>query len=504
MTLSRPSLLISFPADDMLRLFHAILAYSLSAALLAHAAPASSLAPVSTTNPNPATTSTTESRPVSHTASATASDTDLAIPVAFTLTGGNRFSGTLTRWNESTIDGTFGERHWIELIYRDAWRILHRLIDRDIPDDWLLLARVMLLISLDQPEAERWAERAFRHALRVAGDNEMDTIEHRIDDIRSEYEAKKQARIEREQDRDPDTRRARTPEADDWPSTPWPDLSRNEQRNAVLTKKDDAKQALGAIDLQLEPIETATALLYTDLDRPQAVRIAMQLDAVGRELAKILHTNPNRNPFWGKAVLIVLSDRAKYDSLQSDGFGFIATPGSGQEAVPGRVHPIGPKVFITLHHPGRVNDDEFELELTRLLVRATLHRHISPRRLPPWANDGLGMLVADRLHFDDSSAMQQHRREALAFLRTLNHVDELRRVFEMTYADAHWPALERRIAALGGLFVELMVRSKPRDFVKWVEAVKRGGDWRETLDEVYGVTLDVLLDTTVRYYRVND
>lgn len=475
-------------------LFHAILAYSLLTASVAGAIASS--APSAPRAKSPGIAISELANP------------ELSIPVTFTLIDGTRITGTLTRWNESTFDGSFGNRHWHELTYRDAWRILHRLIDRDVPDDWLLLARIMLILSLDQPDAQPWAERAFRHARRVAGENEMDAIDARIKDIRAEHEAKKQARTEREHDLDPARLRTRTPEADDWPSAPWPELSRNEQRNAVLTKKNDAKQAFATIDLDLAPIETASVLFYTDLDRPQAVRIAMRFDEIIGELAKLLHTNPRANPFWGKAVLIILTSRERYDTLQSDAFGFIA-PGNGQGAgtggaVPGLVHPIGPKVFITLHYPGRAAEREFERELSRLIVRAVLHRHISPRRLPPWANDGLGMVVADRLHFDGSPVIQQHRRDALGFLRTLNDPEALLELIHMTYADERWPALELRIASLGGLLIELMVREKPREFVAWVEAVKNSADWRDALEDTYRVKLDVLLDTAVRYYRVND
>lgn len=465
-------------------LFYAILAYSL-------------LAFASSASPEHACPSDNQSSSP-HTA-------DLDLPVTFTLTDGTRFSGTLTRWSESCLTGSFGQRSWNELNYRDSWRLLRRLIDRDIPDDWLLLARIMLQLSLDQPEAERWAGRAFRHARRVAGRNESDAIETRIEAIRAEHDATQRDRTRRK--RDPDALRMQTPEADDWPSTPWPKLSRNEQRNAVLTMKDDAEQALARIDLELDPIETATALLYTDLERRQAVRIATQLDQISRELATLLHTNPNRNPFWGKLVLIVLTSREAFDTLQTDAFGFRPVFATEQRdifgTVPGIVHPIGPKVFITLHHPGRSKGHDFRFELTRLVVRGLLHRHISPRRLPPWAGDGLGMTVADRL-LREMSPIVDRRRTELIFLRSMDDDTLLRELIDMAYGDDCWPVWEPRLAALGGLFVELMIREKPRDFVKWVEAVKRGAGWREALAEVYEVELDVLIDTAVRYYRVND
>jgi hypothetical protein len=162
----------------MTRFFHAILAYLLIAALLApiaishHAAShaAAELSPPQEDN-----------------------DTRYSIPVSFTLTDRSRITGTLTDWSESSFTGTFGRRDWNEITYQDAWRILNRLIDRDIPDDWLLIARIMLHVSLDQDDAADWAERAFRHARRVAGENEIDAIEKRIREIRSDHEATKQA-----------------------------------------------------------------------------------------------------------------------------------------------------------------------------------------------------------------------------------------------------------------------------------------------------------------------
>ncbi len=56
----------------------------------------------------------------------------------------------------------------------------------------------------------------------------------------------------------------------------------------------------------------------------------------------------------------------------------------------------------------------------------------------------------------------------------------------------------------GYLLVELMVRDRPGAFGAWVRAVKRGKPWEQALAEDFGVTRAQLVDTFVRYYRVND
>ena len=49
-----------------------------------------------------------------------------------------------------------------------------------------------------------------------------------------------------------------------------------------------------------------------------------------------------------------------------------------------------------------------------------------------------------------------------------------------------------------------MITERPAGFRAWLAATKDGKDWRQALKEDFGVPLDQLLATFVRYYRVND
>jgi len=57
---------------------------------------------------------------------------------------------------------------------------------------------------------------------------------------------------------------------------------------------------------------------------------------------------------------------------------------------------------------------------------------------------------------------------------------------------------------IGYLMVELMIRDRPQAFGAWVNAIKDGKDWEEALVEDFGVSRAQLVETFVRFYRVND
>jgi hypothetical protein len=587
------------------RHFHAILAYSqwplhfgratCAAAILTIAASADSASPLSSPS------SPANAHPLASVATPAPPTTDDPPPlehrISFRLADGRRLSGTLTAITPDDFSGSFGTYRWNELQYQDVWRIFRRVMDGTSIDDWLALGRALLLMSLDQPDSARWADRAFMYARRLAPDDppappkdEQDApkddekddekdkpdregergndreadqppgsgpmtrsaVESHIRAIRNELAALRDRRQDPGSDspqndesrpdrddrgQDPDEQQPQdtdrgqdnergpsapidhppaAPDAEtgQWPAVPWPAMTRHDHRNAVLIMKSDAQSVLEHLPTAADGsrptydfIETAHTLLYTDLERPDAVRFALLMPKIVEQFAQILQRDPSQNPFWGKAAIFITSDQDHFVRFETLAFG--SSPIDPNEPLPrSRLHRIGPKVFITIHHPGPRYNREIELELTRQLTRGLLHRHISPQELPDWAADGLAITIADRL-FRDTPLMNEHRRVGLAFIRDRRAVTDVLAVIDPASVNQGRPAARaphdrRLIASLGGLIIELMIRERPGQFSRWIEAVKRGVSWRDALQTDYNVPLEVLLDTAVRYYRVND
>jgi hypothetical protein len=344
------------------------------------------------------------------------------------------------------------------------------------------LGRTLLLAE----GGDSWAERAFRRALRLDATA--------ADEIRAARDAARDAGRRREQlERTTEDQRLRTrsPEAGSFSATPWPRLSPAERQEAVLTLEDDARQYLRPASVQLEPVRTDRFLVYGDGPPLEVARLATRLEATSARLAGLLGVDEKRNFFQGKAVVFFFSDHDRFRLVEVESFGHLVPRG-----VSGICHPDGPKVFLNFRT--RTGGGIPARTVAHELVHGYMHRFRSPRRLPPWANEGLADYVAAQVA--DSAEMDERRARGLRFIREGGDVNTL---IDRRYEDDRTEP-DEVTAMVGMLLVELMINQRPQAFGPWVDAVKYGKDWEAALAEDYGVPRAPLLETFVQYFRVND
>jgi len=406
------------------------------------------------------------------------------LPVRFRLADGVRVTGTMTAFDAEGFDGSFGRREWVELTADDVWRLQRRVMDDASALAWVNLGRVLLMID----EGDRWAERAFRQALRHDA-----SIEDEISEARAE--AAQRIRLRRQAERVIAAERLKTgsPESEAWRADAWPPLSPQEQDAAVLTMKADARAILQRAGMELEPVETKYFLFYSDMPRAEIAKWARQLDHMYRRLAVIFDLHEQTNIFWGKAVIFVFGEQDRFRLVEAEAFGHL-TPLS----VSGLCHYRGPKTFVSFYR--QPDDLQFAATLVHETVHGFMHRYRTPRRLPTWANEGFAEYLA-AVVFTGSPVDQNHRRQAVDYVRRGGDVQS---ILELTYADGSWPGPEAIGYGVGYLMVGLMIQDRPNRFGDWVKAIKAGKAWTTALEEDFGVPRDRLIETFIRFYQVND
>ena len=410
------------------------------------------------------------------------------LPVRFRLADGVRVTGQLTQWDRDGIDGSFGPRMWTELQYEDLWRLARRLIDRDSPAHWIDLGRALLLTAIDQPNAERRAEQAFRLALSLDPDAEAAILA-----VRDEAAAARERRRQIAAAARAHLLVTRAPESVDWPPDPWPPLDPQQRRDALQTVRADAANALQRAGLLLQPVETDFFLCYSDAPRDDLAKWALQLDRLYALLANRFNIPPADNIFWGKTVVFVFTQRDRFVLVEAEAFNQLVP-----RFVTGLCHPVGPKVFINLHR--HHDDDRFNDALTRAAVHAFLHRYRSPRRLPPWANEGIAAYYASVMHLN--SFIDSARRDQA--LRYIRNAGDINAVLAYKYPDDAFPPPDAPARAVGSLLVELMIREQPDRFLAFVNAVKEGKNWPQALKDDFAASPSQLIRTFTHYHRVND
>lgn len=413
------------------------------------------------------------------------------IEVRFLTADGLRISGVLTSWDEEGIDGSFGKRPWDTLDHRDVWRLYRRLMEDTNPAHWLRLGRTLLLMSHAQPGAQRYADQALARAKRL-----NPAAEQAIQAIRDEAAEIAKARQTTEQQKKQDSPNTQSPEAGPeggWQASPWPELTDAEQHTATLTMKADLQTLIEQADLALGIIETRHFLIASDLDRANIVRLALLLDRTHAIMLEVLGLPAETRLFWGKAAVLIVKDAARYRRISLASFGFAAPP----EPI-GLLHPIGPKAFLLMHAEGET--EELEWHLAQQASLGMLHRHISPMRLPPWANEGVAERVT-AVAIGDSHIVRERRREAQSMIR---NTADLMPLFATQYTDDNWYAKADAVRLTGALVTEMMLRARPDHFRAWVRAAKGGTAWSEALETRYGTTRKDLAEIALQYWRVND
>jgi hypothetical protein len=404
--------------------------------------------------------------------------------VTFRLADGVLVRGELRAWDERGIDGSFGRRDWNHLMLGDARRLLLRLLDTQMASEWVLMGSILL--GLDG--GGDLAERAFARALVIDP-----AAQAAVDRARAEAAARRQEQEERRRAIEAERLRTLPPEAIEWPATPWAARPAEAQRAAEETMRAEATRMLERAGFALEPVETQRFLVYSDAPRRDTATWAVRLEGLYRRWAGVMALDENDSVLWGRAVVFIFSRPEDHRLLEAQAFGQLVP-----SSVEGIGHQDGPKVFINVHR--NPDDHRFAATLMHEAVHGFMHRYRAPRRLPPWANEGLAEYVT-ALAAPDSIVETQRRRRGIEFIRAGGNLGA---ILDAGYDAGAWANSDAIGPATGRLLVELMLRDRPQRFRAWVDAVKSGKGWEDALREDFGVTRDELVGVCGQWYRVND
>ena len=415
-----------------------------------------------------------------------------SIPVVFRLKDGVKFDGKLTEWNADGFDGSFGQRKWLELRTDDAWKLYRRVMHDDNIEHWLNLGRLMVLHG---SEGDRFAEHAYRRAEMLNVEGGQEKISAARDAAIEEKEANESAReIAAE-----NALRHNSPEAQQWTHAPWPTLDRQMQVIAVQTLQADAKDILADVGLELEAIVADYVMVYSDLPRLDAAKIAVELDKKYKKIARLLTDDERENVFWGKAVVFIFSERDTFELVEVGRFKQLLP--QSQTAI---THYEGPKVFINAEMTGE--SDDVTMAIVAQLTHGILHRLGSPKRLPAWANEGLAA------YFEQQFANESPIHEGVhpEGVRLVRQGVSPAHAFELTY-ELH-PESGRNLSrdALGYLMIKYLIDREPQRLKDWVHAVKEMPAekdievWMTLFENALHATPQELATATARFFNVND
>lgn len=398
------------------------------------------------------------------------------------------FTVSIDHWNAQGLHGSRGTIAWEQIQYESLKRVFHKLMDRNDPEQWILLGTLQL--SHPQGPFETEAERSFQEAMKRSPSSASRIRSARL----RAADVVEQRRIAAERAVRAVNQATRPPGGPGWLPIPWESLSFSESRERFRTHEATVRDCLRRAGLDaFHDHDAGWLMVFTDLPPLALAEVLEDLELVRDRALSPFRFEPEEAPFQEKLILVICDRRADFERIEERCFA--APVGPEVEAI---CHASGASILINVHHGGA-----HPTVLTRLLSQlfiAAQHHHVSPAPLPRWAFEGLRDQVTAGL--GDPSPLDRR-------LRPLGHRyirdgGDLSVLLNRTGSDEPDPLVDPTFRAVAYLTCSLMMRENPEGFANWIRAVKSGESWRDALSSHYGVDFDQILHVTREWYLLND
>ncbi len=396
------------------------------------------------------------------------------LPWKVKLTTGETLKGTISKWDFTAVDGSFGRAPWANFKPDDANRLCRKLMDWRQASQYIQLARMLFKLE----RADKLAEAALNDAIRR--DRlcvpEIDALRAEVTERRRKVVEDRRIAAEKEfQSKAIGVNSPARTDADPRVK-PWSVATDAQRAEALADMKADADRWLKQVNLRFSMAEGKYWVLYCDFPIGQCKDLARRMDEMYETVASMFALPVGLNIFHGKAVVIVSATEDHYRALEMAAFNSMPPPGAI-----GLCHMVGPKVVVSAFQSP--DENRFMCTLVHEASHGFMHRYGSPSRLPSWADEGYAEYVAAQ-SFPNSTTKADRKPQGLKWLRDPNN--NLLSVLHMSYEDGSWPGPDAIGYAIGYLTVDFLAQTKGKIFAEWVKDVKAGIPWEEALQRRFG------------------
>lgn len=262
------------------------------------------------------------------------------------------------------------------------------------------------------------------------------------------------------------------------PASPphWPELTPEAHAKMIEQLKTLSKKTTEQVNRSLRLLETKYFLFYTDLPSAEARKWARLLDKMYNRLCNLFGIEKGTNVWHGKALIIVFAQKKDYqkfwrtmldvDPGWSDGMCHSSSDG---------------KVIIAFYR--QPDEMDFATILVHESVHGFLHRYRSPVHIISWVNEGLAEVIAYEL-VPKSRQIPLKQRNARSEMIERGGIGK-----DFFTADQIEPW---QYGVASGL-TTFMIKQRKKGYVAFINGIKDGMSWQESLTTNYGVALERLI-----------
>lgn len=290
----------------------------------------------------------------------------------------------------------------------------------------------------------------------------------------------------------------------------WPVMTDDELAAAVKALKTGAEDKAKVLERPLKLTETPHFLVYYDVRPADGEACAKALERAYAVTDRIFATKTSlKNVFHGKAVVFIIEragDATKLSSggaLPSGSGRRFRTPAAddatlqdfGTHAIPGSIacSSDGNVQIVICRHPddgaaagfngdGRTEEERFARGLVHRAVQGYLFRYRTSEPLPAWVRDGMAQTMATSL-----VPLNVHEAPPAVVAKA----ELWRRGGPGNFFTAE--SLFEAQFAVAETLANFMIGANRPAYMKFVDGLKDGKSWRESLEDNYGTTRGRLL-----------
>lgn len=268
----------------------------------------------------------------------------------------------------------------------------------------------------------------------------------------------------------------------------WEKLSDEDRQKFVDEEKEFLKEV--GVYFQKLPMkfyETKYFLFFTDFPPAQVAPYIAKLDKMNEVLGQAFGFGPGENVWRGKAVIVAFVNRNAFIEFERE---FMEYPDTGDAQ--GLCHSDSTgRVLVSCY---RGNNPSF---FGALLVHETshgyCHRYLSTASIPSWLNEGLAEWVATAA-VPREGEMNRRRQEATLRLRQTGTLEGL--LSDQVSEHWHYGAAHS--------IVDLLIKENPQQFRLFLNGIKQGLPWEDSLVRAYGATAPDLIRLYARSIGVQN
>lgn len=268
----------------------------------------------------------------------------------------------------------------------------------------------------------------------------------------------------------------------------WPELSKDDHQKAVAKYKEFLiKVGKSFAGRAMKFRETGYFLFYTNLPEAEVNLISKRLDAMYGQLCTAFGIPQGKNIWRGKGVIVAFIHPQDFQKFEAEFMG--TSPGS---AVQGLAHQFPDGRCIIGCYRG-TKFDYFAQVLVHETSHGFLHRYYSSVHIPTWINEGMADWIANMV-VPVAKHIREGQAQAVARIRTTH---TLGGDFFTGGSIAPW-----QYGVASHLTAFMLRGGNGPKYRRFIEDIKKGYTWRQSLKRNYGVDENGLTTLYGRSLRI--